>query len=171
MLSSNRLILRDFQPADEPDYIALRTGVQFGRLYAADEVSPEASRRLLAMFIDWQHEPVRTRWQLAITLRASGALIGSCGVRTLEPGEMSLGCELGERYWGQGLAVEAVDRLLHFAAEQLGCQRLVADTLAANQSALALAQRLGFSVEADTGPVREFNGQSWPAVRLSKTLA
>ncbi|WP_158229026.1 GNAT family N-acetyltransferase [Chitinimonas sp. BJB300] len=151
-LLSGRLVLRDFHPTDEVDYVALRTGEQFSRLYPADEVGPAASRYLLAMFIGWQVEPERSCWQLAITLRDNGALIGSCGVRVLVPGEMSFGCELGERYWRQGYALEAADCLLRFAAEQLGCQRVVTDTLEANHSALMLAQRLGFIAEASTTP-------------------
>lgn len=170
-LASPRLLLRDFRREDEASYLALRSGERFGRYYPAEETSTAASRRLLGLFIDWQHAQPRTYWQLAITLGSSGQLLGSCGVRTIAPGQMAFGCELGEAFWGQAYAAEAAERLFAFAAAQLACRWLVADTLAANTAAIALAQRLGFALGQEAGAAREFNGQYWPVVRLTRALA
>ncbi|WP_374536987.1 GNAT family N-acetyltransferase [Chitinimonas taiwanensis] len=169
-LRTARLLLRDFQADDASAYLHLREGVQFGRYYPAQECDHAASQQLLVRFIGWQHEQPRRQWQLAITRAADGALIGSCGVRVQPDGSASFGCELGEAWWGQGYAREAAQALLDFARDPLGVQVLDADTLLANTAAQQLALQLGFVALPEAGAAREFNGQSWPVLRLRKTL-
>ncbi len=81
----------------------------------------------------------------AIERRADRALIGCCGY-TLEPdGTPDIGYWLGRAYWGQGLATEAVGRLLAHLFEDLGAARASASALPENPASIRLQQRLGFA--------------------------
>lgn len=168
-LYTERLALRDFVAGDAEAYAALRRGADFGRLYPAEETSEAFSHRLLALFVEQQAAVPRSHWQLAVTRRDDGTLLGSCGIRTVEPGRMSFGCELGEAWWGRGYAAEAAQALFDFAG-RIGCRELVADTLAANHAAVALARRLGFTIADEAGEAREFAGQRHAALRLRMPL-
>jgi [ribosomal protein S5]-alanine N-acetyltransferase len=148
ILRTQRLFLRDFQPSDLPAYRAFREHPEFRRLRNEPDVSPDRSAELLHTFIAWASETPRSRYQLAIEKPVDG-LIGSCGVRmtATDSDDASFGCELASKHWGKGYGLEAGRAMIDFAFAELGLHRIYADTLAQNQAALALAQKLGMRVE------------------------
>jgi RimJ/RimL family protein N-acetyltransferase len=52
------------------------------------------------MFLDQQVDQLRLKFQLALTLKSTGQLIGSCGIRMQKPGahEADIGYELTPEY-------------------------------------------------------------------------
>ncbi|WP_374355180.1 GNAT family N-acetyltransferase [Chitinimonas sp.] len=167
-LRTNRLVLRDFVQADLPAYIALRSGVAFARHYAAEEMQAEFTAGLLQRFITAQSHTPRQMWQLAIVDQGE-RLLGSCGLRTIEPGVASFGCELGEAHWGQGYALEACRALLQFGATELAYHRILADTLVSNAGARRLAEALGFVLLPASGRGRHIGGLDQPVAQLCWT--
>ncbi|MHB1318855.1 MAG: GNAT family N-acetyltransferase, partial [Anaerolineae bacterium] len=113
-LTTARLVLREFQADDWPAVLAYQSEPLYLRYTPWTERTPEAVRAFVQTFIAQQHERPRTRTQLAVTLRSTGALIGNAGIRLMSPPtpEMAvhaanIGYELDPAYWGRGYATEA----------------------------------------------------------------
>lgn len=87
--------------------------------------------------------------QFAICQQDSGQVIGSCVLFAYEEahGRVEIGYVLGQAYWGQGYAREAVQRLLAFCFEDVGIRHIEARVDARNQASAGLLQRLGFRRE------------------------
>lgn len=71
-------------------------------------------------------------------------------------GELELSYVFRATAWGRGYATEAARALLRCAAEQLADQPIIIVTQAANQAALRLADRLGFT---RVGAFEQFNAE------------
>jgi [ribosomal protein S5]-alanine N-acetyltransferase len=77
-----------------------------------------------------------------------GGIIGFVGFRFFhEPPELQLVCGLLPGSWHRGLATEACRRVIRYAFEELGFDRVVADADAANADSVRLMQRLGMTYE------------------------
>jgi [ribosomal protein S5]-alanine N-acetyltransferase len=64
--------------------------------------------------------------------------------------EATLACVVGSKFWGQGIATEAVGQMMTTVVESFGTQRFWWVAERANVGSLALARRLGFvEVPAD----------------------
>jgi RimJ/RimL family protein N-acetyltransferase len=161
-LETERLILREFTAGDWPVLLAQHQDPRYRAQYPNGYDSEPNLRRLLDMFLAWQQEGPRYRWQLAITLRGSDALIGNCGIRLQAPGAgvAEMGYGLAVEHWRQGYASEAARRMLRFAFEELGVHRVGARVVETNARSLAVLRRLGFVPE---GRLREHEhiGDVW----------
>jgi ribosomal-protein-alanine N-acetyltransferase len=52
--------------------------------------------------------------------------VGRCGFKELETGEIEVGYVLLKKFWGQGLASEALTALLHWAEEHVPTDKIIA---------------------------------------------
>lgn len=154
-LVTERLVLREFVETDWPAMLAYHCDARYLAHYPQNAGSTATLRRLLGMFIGWQQERPRYRWQLAITLHSSDEVIGTCGIRLTEPGaaQAELGYGLSSAHWHQGYATEAARRMLSLAFDELGVHRVGARVVASNAASIALLERLGFASE---GRLREY---------------
>ena len=80
-LETSRLALREYTEDDIPAVLAYQGDPRYLRYYPWEGRTIEDAQRFVQTFIGWQSESPRRRFQLAVALRESGALIGSCGVR------------------------------------------------------------------------------------------
>jgi ribosomal-protein-alanine N-acetyltransferase len=96
-----------------------------------------------------QHFAEKSLFQWGIAELASGKVIGTTTLFQLDwrhhRGE--IGFALRQDRWGQGLAGEAVARLIDFAFGELGLHRLEADADPRNSGSLKLLAREGFRQE------------------------
>jgi ribosomal-protein-alanine N-acetyltransferase len=156
-LSTSRLVLTQIAPGDSADVLELFSSAAVIEHYdlpafTALEQAEDLIRRLQAR----QEAGQGLRW--AIRQRQSRRLIGTCGFNSWSPPMRSavLGYDLNEKYWGQGLAFEAlVAALRHAFSGALPCgplNRIQADTIPSNARSASLLTRLGF---ADEGLRRE----------------
>jgi RimJ/RimL family protein N-acetyltransferase len=101
------------------------------------------------MFLHWQEERPRRKFQLAITLRSNGQFIGNCGIRGTphKSWEAEIGYELDSRYWGQGYATEAAQALLTFGFNELHLHRIWAYCIADNVGSARVLQKIGMRFE------------------------
>jgi ribosomal-protein-alanine N-acetyltransferase len=97
------------------------------------------------MFLGWQDEAPRTRFQLAIETRAEHRLIGNCGVRLAAPGARvaDIGYELAPDEWGHGYATEAARAIVAFGFDTLGLHRIAASCVADNAASAHVLEKLG----------------------------
>ncbi len=140
-LDAARIRLRPLRPADADAIERLAGEWEVARYLARvpHPYPPGEARRWIEALADGDEVA------LAVERRADRAMIGCCGY-TLEPdGTPDIGYWLGRAYWGQGLATEAVGRLLAHLFEDLGKERVSASALPENPASIRLQQRLGFA--------------------------
>lgn len=162
-LDTPRLILREFVPGDWPAVLAYQSDPRYLRYYSWADRSEQEAREFVQRFVSWQDEVPRIRFQLAITLAASGELIGNCGIRQSEPGatQAELGYELAPWHWGQGYAGEATRAMLVFAFQELGLHRVWGECVAENAASRRVMERLGMRQEGRLREARRMKGRWW----------
>ncbi len=150
---TERLCLREFTAQDVDAIAEFRQDPKYLEFYYRPAYSREECERFVDMCIGWSQERPRCKFQLAITYRSSGALLGDCGVRTDNTGSRrgDIGYELSPIHWGHGYATEAVRGMLDLGFEDLGLDEIEAGCVAANRRSVRLLSRLGF-VETERVP-------------------
>jgi ribosomal-protein-alanine N-acetyltransferase len=168
-ITTERLALRDFEAEDWQAVLAYQRDPRYLRYYPLEDRSEEEVRDFIAMFLRQQAEVPRRKFQLAVTLRENGRLIGNCGVRLEEPGASSgdMGYELDPRYWGHGYATEAAGAMLDFAFSELGIERVEAWCIAENLASARVLEKLGMRLKERERDKEHFKGRSWDALRYA----
>jgi RimJ/RimL family protein N-acetyltransferase len=95
-----------------------------------------------------------TWFQVAITLRDSGEMVGDCGLRfpVQEPAQVEVGITLSPDQQGRGYATETMRAVLGYAFEVLDKHRVYARVDLLNERSMALMERTGMRRE---GHLRE----------------
>ncbi len=149
VLETERLRLRPFRATDRDALFAVFSNAEVARYWAfpawtdpaqaaAYLVPLLAPRTLVSMTLPW-----------AIADRESDALIGTTTIHNLnrEQGRGEIGYTLRRDRWGQGLAREAVSRVLAYGFDELKLRRFEADIDPRNAPSLGLIERFGFTRE------------------------
>lgn len=153
-LSTPRLVLRDFTPADEAAFIA----------YRAD---PAEGRELVERFAAWRRAEPRLNFQVAVCRRNDSApLIGCCGLRRegLAEGIAEFGLELAPAWQGRyRYAMEITEAMLAHGFETLGLDEILSNTTEDNVRVHRLARWYGATSTSDgDGKVRwHFGREAW----------
>ena len=96
----------------------------------------------LQELIDHQRRHGFGKW--AAIERATGDLIGYCGIELYEKGpDVELGFCLARSAWGRGYATEAARAWLEHAFAGLGCKRVLALVRPANAASIRVLEKLG----------------------------
>lgn len=92
-------------------------------------------------------DPMKPWRGWSITLKGNDRPIGTLAAGERRNGVIEIGYMLVRRLWGQGLAREAVTRLLDVLFLEENRRRVMADTDPDNAASNALLKSLGFTVE------------------------
>jgi [ribosomal protein S5]-alanine N-acetyltransferase len=144
---TQRFLLRDFIPEDEPEFSAYRADPRYAEFCTAAEVTSSFSHELLQRFSQWATESPRRNYQLAIVARRSPQFIGSAGLRreANDSKWAELGIELAPQFWGRyAYAIEIAEALIEFGFRDLNLQEIRGISVSANRRVTRLAQRYGF---------------------------
>jgi RimJ/RimL family protein N-acetyltransferase len=162
-LTTPRLTLREFTPGDWPAVLAYQSDPHYLRYYEWTERTPEAVRQFVGVFLAQQRERPRSRYQLAVTLTATGELIGNCGVRLPAAGAPAaeLGYEIAPAQWGHGYATEAARAMVAFAFVGLKVHRVAAWCVADNAGSIGVLRKLGFRQEGHLRQREFYKGKWW----------
>lgn len=147
-LTTDRLVLRPFTPDDAPavhahlaDHEVAATTARIPHPYP-----PGAAEEWIAT-----HAPRREAGEaviLAITLRESGALVGSIEMRLVAAHRNAdVGYWVGRTHWGRGYATEAADALVRWGFATLGLHRVHAAHLTRNPASGRVLQKIGMRHE------------------------
>lgn len=105
--------------------------------------------------------------RLACVWKASGAVIGFCGVKYLpELGENELGYRFLPAFWGQGLATEAGAAVIADARARLHLTRLIGLVHPSNTASMRVLDKLEFVREEEL--LHPQLGE--PMIRFARTL-
>lgn len=162
-VETERLILRELTVDDWPAVLAYQRDARYLRYYAWEERSEADVRDFVAMLVGFQAEQPRRRFQLAITLRDGGELIGNCGIRRKPDSETEadIGYELSPEHWGRGYATEAARALVDIGFGEWGLHRISSWCIADNQASARVLERLGLKLEGRLRENERFKGRWW----------
>ena len=162
-ITTARLVLREFLDTDGTDVLAYQRDARYLRFYPWTDRTEADVRDFVQMFLDQQNDQPRRRFQLAVTSREDGQLIGSCGIRRkLENDwEADIGYELAPEYWGQGYATEAAQAVVEFGFRELKLHRVSSWCIADNAASARVLERLGLRLEGRLRENEYFKGRWW----------
>lgn len=163
ILTTERLVLREFEEGDWPAVLSYQSDPRYLRYYAWTHRTEQDVRAFVRGLMDLREEQPRTRYQLAITLPPDGRLIGNCGIRKQSPDarEADIGYELDSRYWGYGYATEAARALLAFGFNDLGLHRIWAWCIAENAGSAHVLEKIGMRQEGRLREHEWMKGRWW----------
>jgi RimJ/RimL family protein N-acetyltransferase len=169
-LQTPRLLLRDFQASDWPAVLAYQRDPGYLRFYEWADRTPEEVQAFVQRFIDEQAQQPRTRFQLAVTLRQTGKLIGNCGIRLVGHGnhEAEIGYEIAPEHWGSGYATEAVAEIIRFGFADLGVHRIDAWLVADNVASARVLEKNGLRLEGRLRDKEAFKGRYWDVLMYAR---
>jgi ribosomal-protein-alanine N-acetyltransferase len=162
-IATERLLLREVIEDDWTSILAYQKKPEYLRYYEWKSRSEKDVRDFVDMFLEQQGERPRLRWQLAVELKASGRLVGTCGIRTdtADAVEGDIGFELDPDFWGKGYASEAAAAILRFGFEDLALHRIWAWCVEDNLGSIHVLEKLGMKQEARLREKQFYKGRLW----------
>ena len=163
IVETPRLRLREFVEDDWPAVLAYQSDPRYLTYYPWAERTETEVRAFVNRFLAWQGAQPRLKFQLAVTLRDGGSLIGNCGIRLPEAGALAaaLGYELAPQHWGHGYATEAARAMVDFGFETLGLHRIWGECVPENAASRRVMEKLGMKREARMRQTQWFKGRWW----------
>ena len=163
ILTTDRLILRDFEASDWAAVLRYQSDPRYLTYYAWTERTPEEAQAFVQMFLDHQAAHPRHKFQLAITLKGTGKLIGNCGIRQDRAGALQadVGYELDPDHWGHGYAFEAARTMVEYGFSTLGVHRVWSWCIADNRRSAHLLEKLGMTQEGRLRENERYKGRWW----------
>lgn len=142
-ITTERLLLRAFEPGDVEPYMAMMADPQVARFLANGRPLSRADAwRQLAMFAG--HWTLKGFGVWAVEERATGKLLGRIGCMEPEgwPG-FEIAYTLARPAWGHGYAREGAAAALRYARETLGRSDIISIIRPANAGSIRVATSLG----------------------------
>ena len=148
-LETDRLALRHFQDSDLEAFLAYRNDPDVARFQTWESISAPRARAFIQEQMRLQPGLPGEWFQFAIQHKATGHLVGDCGLQVLlhDVRQAQLGITLSTTYQGQGLATEAVTAVLDYAFVELDMHRVITVVDCLNTASVALFERIGLRRE------------------------
>lgn len=153
-LTTERLVLRELLPSDAADLFIFRSDPEEQKYNSAAMVALSEAADLIA--IVRKAFAAHQQIQFGLTLRDQNKVIGLLGFNSWDRyhHRAEIGYDLARAYWGQGLAIEAVDVMVRWGFEHMQLHRIDLETIADNTRSVRMVERLGFRLE---GVRREYS--------------
>lgn len=154
-LETERMILRDYTPADEEEYYRLKTNEKTMGRYMRDIMlhSREEAREEFAAVLADAAKPERKFCFLRAERKEDGIQMGSVGYtvegRTPAGKLVHAGYFYLPEFWGRGYGTEAFRRVMDFAFLEDGVYRLSTGCLAENKGSERIMRKCGLVKEAE----------------------
>ncbi len=154
-LQTERLLIREFREDDWQSVHSYAADPLVTRLTLFGPNTEEDSRNFVHVVMAQQQEMPRRCYDLALTLKAGGRLIGACSLRMRDAeGKIAeMGYCLHRDFWGQGYMPEAAGAMLGFGFETLGLHRIWATCAVENTGSARVMEKIGMLRE---GIMRDF---------------
>lgn len=111
--------------------------------------NPEKNKDVTLCYIEYIEELYQKGkfFDFGIFLKSNGKLIGTVGFTTinLHKNTASVGYVLNSKYWGQGIAKEALDKLIDFGFSSLEFDALYAKFMEENTASKRVLEKCGFT--------------------------
>ena len=148
-LLSERLLLRPFHPHDENDlqHLASQHDIADTMISLPHPYPDGHAQRCIVRYTEDFYAGRAAHF--AITLKASGQLIGSIELRDIDREHLQaeLSLWVTPPQWGRGYATEAAGSVLPYGFQQLGLNRIYAYHLTRNAASGRVLEKAGFQRE------------------------
>lgn len=144
---TERLLLRDFVPADGAAVHAYAADPEVVRYLIWGPNTPQETAEFMQRALAAQHERPRRTWELAVTLRGGGRLVGACGIRLKDAQDADIGYVYARDAWGQGFGTEAARAVIDAGFRQLGLHRIWATCDPENHGSARVLEKAGMQRE------------------------
>ncbi len=155
-----RLLLRIPQPSDAS---AIAHALRDRRVTRPIHLPVGYSIRDAREFISRSKQGLKegSKYNLSITLRSGGELIGGCGLDRIrfDHRNAHVGYWIARPHWGRGYASEAASLVISAGFRQLGLHRIHSDVFPDNPQSMRVLRRLGFRVEGRARQDRVVSGR------------
>ena len=148
VFETERLILRRIESGDVHDLYSYACREETTRYLLWLPHQNEYATRFVIEGIKRDYR-AGTYFELAVVLRESGKMIGTCGLTSFDVQNRvaEIGYVLSPEYWGMGIAREAASVLMNFAFCELGANRVEAKYMKGNESSGRVMEKLGMTFE------------------------
>lgn len=146
---TSRLTIREFMPADWEAFHEYSTQPEVLDFHKFTPECEEDTRRFLEEMISSQNDSPRRRFEMAITMKDDGRVIGGCGlyVSVKQDRTGAIGYVLNRDFWKVGYATEAAHALLRVAFDEMGMHRVSTWCDVENTRSAAVLERIGMRCE------------------------
>jgi RimJ/RimL family protein N-acetyltransferase len=147
---TERLALRELAASDAPRIFEYRSRPEVSRFQTWGTQAVDEIQFYLRGLSATEPGMPGAWYQIGITLRSSGELIGDCGFYVLatEPRQAEVGIALDPAYQSQGYGTEALRALLDYLLVKLGKHRVFGSVDPQNVRSIQLMERVGMRQEA-----------------------
>jgi RimJ/RimL family protein N-acetyltransferase len=151
ILETTRLNLRAFQNSDTARFAEYRSDPEVAKYQSWE--TPYTVRQASKFIADNEvvHPGTPGEWyQIAIERKDSRQLIGDCAFHVLaeDPKQVEIGFTLSANFQGQGIATEAVKKLIDYLFGELLLHRISAICDSENSASRKLLEKVGMRQEA-----------------------
>jgi ribosomal-protein-alanine N-acetyltransferase len=163
-LESDRLILRKLALSDADDIFAYASDPEVTKYMLWDtHTAVDDSRRFISTKLKQYEKDETGEW--GITLKENGKLVGAMGIASVDMDheKAEIGYVLARPYWGKGIVPEAVERLLKFAYEEMGLNRIECWHFLPNENSGRVMQKVGMTFEGIARERYFVKGRYWDA--------
>lgn len=160
-LHTKRLRLRELLPTDLDkihELHSLPETDEFNTTGIPDTI--ETTRQLLGEWIITQNEGPRKKYVFCL-VNNDKDFIGLIGLNIGRPAykNAEIWFKLHSKYWNQGYATEAINRILHFCFEDLKLHRVEAGCAVGNLASKRVLEKVGMTQEGHCRKILPIRGQ------------
>ncbi len=147
MITTPRLILRQWQTSDRQHFAEMNADSEVMRYFPAPLTCEQSDKRLDEI-IDFMDKHGWGFW--AVELQQTGEFIGCVGLNKKPANSgypqaplVEIGWRIAKKYWRQGYAYESATACLNYAFNELGLDKVYAVTALINTPSQQLMKKLG----------------------------
>ncbi len=141
LFETPRLLLREFDVSDARALYELNSDPEVMRYTGDKPFSSIAEAETFVQDYDAYKKQGFGRW--AVISKASGQLIGWCGLKRNEKDLVDIGFRFFRDQWGKGYATEAAKATLDYGFEVLGLEQIIGRAARENAASLRVLEKLG----------------------------
>lgn len=144
-LETERLILKNISREDRDFIFEQFSNDQVNKyLYDAEPLTEITGADEIIEF--YTHPEPRGQHRWIITRQSDQVKLGTCGFHCLDTtkGEVEIGFDLHDRFWGKGYAREAVGEIISFAKNCMKIKHIKAIIYIKNERSIKVVEHFGF---------------------------
>ncbi|MFC4559214.1 GNAT family N-acetyltransferase [Virgibacillus kekensis] len=142
MIETERCFIKAFQKSDANDVKELYTNQEVRKFLGGIP-----SESTILETIEGMIFPEEDAFFWVIKEKETKMFIGLVSLSSHHEGDIEISYQLHPDWWGKGYATEVVEKIIHYAFNELKISKLVAETQTANKSSCSLLERLGMNLE------------------------
>ena len=146
VLKTTRLVLRELYEGDADDIFVFRSDPEVQKYNGV----PMADVAEVAGMVQFSRDQFAGQHGLlwAVERTDDHRVVGLVGLSyDSYHARASAGYDFARQVWGRGLATEALQAVIRFGFEQMGLNRIEAETIADNAASVRVLEKLGFTCE------------------------